>query len=378
MDPVILGLIGCGNISDAYLAGAARSGAVAVKACADLRPEVAQAKAAAHDIRAMSVDDLLADPEIELVVNLTVPDAHVPIGLAVLAAGKHHYSEKPFGTNVAEARRLVAAAAETDLRLGCAPDTFLGGAPQAVRRLIDDGAIGRPVGGTVAFMSPGMQGWHPNPDFFFQPGGGPVLDVGPYYVAALVNLFGPVRRVAAIAGRAHDSRTIGSGPRAGEAVPVAVPTHFNGALEFDNGANVSFIASWDVQRHAHNEIEIYGTEGSLIVPDPNFFGGTPRLSVRGGDWQDQPIDAHPFSAPNFTTSRGAQVANYRMIGVVDMAYAIRAGRPHRANAAFALHALEVMEGLHVSAETGRHVAVESRCDRPAPVPMGAGEEVLVG
>ena len=376
MEPVVLGLIGCGNISDAYLAGAARSQAITIKACADQQPAVAQAKAQAHDILALSVDDLLADPEIELVVNLTVPDAHVPVGLAVLAAGKHHYSEKPLGTTVAEARRLVEAAARYDQRLGCAPDTFLGGAHQAVRRLVDEGAIGRPVGGTVAFMTAGMQGWHPNPDFFFQPGGGPVLDVGPYYVAALVNLLGPVRRVVAIASRAHDTRTIGSGPRAGETVPVAVPTHFNGALEFDNGANVSFIASWDVRRHAHNEIEIYGTEGSLIVPDPNFFGGNPRLSVDGGDWQDQPIDAHPFGAPNFTTGRGKRVANYRMIGVVDMACALRAGRPHRCDAAFALHGLEVMEGLHVSAETGRHVAIESRCERPEPVPVGAAEGVF--
>ncbi|MEO3434661.1 Gfo/Idh/MocA family oxidoreductase [Inquilinus sp. CAU 1745] len=377
MDPITVGVIGCGNISDAYFQGARRFDILKVKACADLREEVAKAQAAKYGVQSVPFDRLLADPEIDLVVNLTVPLSHAAIGIEAASAGKHVYSEKPFAVTAEEARGLMAAAAEHGVRLGCAPDTFMGGAHQAARKLLDDGVIGRPVGGAVCVMSRGMEHWHPNPEFFFKRGGGPMLDVGPYYVTELVNLYGPVRRVVASASAAFPRRTVTSQPLHGAEIEVEVPTSVHGVLDFANGATVSLSASWDVWTHGRNPIEIYGTEGSMLVPDPNFFGGTPRVSVRGGGWEDRDISAHPFGLPN-RDNNGQKVADYRAIGVVDMAWAIRQGRPHRANADLALHVLEVLEAFERSSVEGRHIVIDSACDRPAAIATGQGEEVFSG
>ena len=377
MTPVILGIIGCGNISDAYFQGAARSALVRVKACADLRREAADAKAGQYGVAALTVDELLADPEIEIVINLTVPLVHAAVGLQAVAAGKHVYSEKPLAATLADARALARAAAAAGVRIGCAPDTFLGGAHQACRRVIDEGRIGRVVGGAAAVISRGMEMWHPSPEFFFKPGGGPILDIGPYYVTQLINLLGPVKRVAAVTTKGYPTRTVTSEPLAGQVIQVEVPTTVNGALEFANGANISLTASWDVWKNRRIPFEIYGTEGTLLVPDPNFFGGAPQVSAQGGDWQDVDIAAHPFGAPNRPLRDGRLVADYRIIGVLDMAVAIRDGRPHRASGDLALHALEVMESFGRSSAEGRHVVIESLCTRPEPVPLGADEAVFV-
>ncbi|MFO1036842.1 MAG: Gfo/Idh/MocA family oxidoreductase [Geminicoccaceae bacterium] len=377
MAPVKLGIVGCGNISDAYLRGAGRSSLVSVKACADIAPEVAKAKAEAYGIQAMSVEDLLADPEIEIVINLTVPLAHAEVGLRTIEAGKHFYTEKPLAASFAEAREVIAATRAKGLQVGSAPDTFLGASHQAVREAVDEGRIGKVVGGAVCFATPGMEMWHPNPSFFFKRGGGPVLDIGCYPITQLVNVLGPVASVVAHASRGQDTRTVTSEPRNGEVIAVEVPTTVNGALVFASGANVAFTVSWDIWKHTRLPIEFYGTEGSILNPDPNFFGGTPKISVRDGDWEDLAIAAFPFGIPNRDTRRGDMVADYRIIGVLDMAQAIRAGRPYRANGDLALHVLEVMEALERSSVEGHRVRIETLCERPAPVPHGADENVFV-
>jgi predicted dehydrogenase len=377
MRPAIIGVIGCGNISDAYLKGAAGSQLVRVKAVADLRPEAAKAKAAQYGVKAVTVEALLADPEIDIVLNITVAQAHVPVGLQIVAAGKHVYSEKPLAPRYAEGQALLRAAAAKGVRVGCAPDTFFGGAHQACRRAIDTGAIGRPIAGAATVMSHGMEHWHPNPAPFYRHGGGPIHDVGPYYVTQLVNLLGPVARVTAQASRGSDTRTITSAPLAGETIGVEVPTTVNGVLSFASGANVSLTASWDVWKHQRLPLEIYGSEGSLVGPDPNFFTGAPLIAARDGDWAEIGIAAHPFSATNMTSRRGVQVGDYRIVGLLDMAAAIHQGRPHRASGALALHVLEVLDAFERASREGRHVTIESACERPEPVPLGAGEEVFL-
>jgi predicted dehydrogenase len=376
VDPVRAAIIGCGNVSAQYLAAAPHFAGLEIVACSDLQPGVAEALAARHGLRALTPEALLGDPEIELVINLTVPAAHVAVGLGVLEAGKHLYSEKPLAISLTDGRRLVETAAARGLRLGCAPDTFLGGGHQHVRHLIDAGRIGRVVGGSCFVMSHGMEHWHPNPAFFFQTGGGPILDMGPYYVAALVNLLGPVRTVAAAATRGRDERIVTSAPRAGERIAVEVATHVSGVMTFAGGAVISLTASWDVWRHEHNRIELYGTDGTLIPPDPNFFGGAARVSREGADFETIEPEGYAFVAPNFAIGSGAGQANYRSVGVVDMAWAIREGRPHRASAELALHTLEVLEAFERSAAERRHVEIESACGRPEPLPKGEGEEVL--
>ena len=371
-----IGVIGCGNISDAYFRGAARSALIRVKAVADIKPEAAQAKAEAYGLRAVPVDELLADPEIEIVVNLTIPQAHAPVSLQVLNAGKHVYLEKPLATRSAEAAPVTQTAAAKGLRIGCAPDTFLGAGHQACRAAIDAGLIGTPVAGAATLLHHGVEHWHPNPAFYYQHGGGPIHDMGPYYVTALVNMLGPVTRVSAEATTPTRERLISSQPFAGQMINVQVPTTVNGTMAFANGANVSLSHSWDVWKHRRVPIEIYGTEGTLVVPDPNFFGGVPMISRRDGEWETVDIAAHPFGANNRTTRLGAEVADYRIIGLLDMAAAIRGNRPHRASGALAAHVLEVLDAFERSSTEARHITIETVCDRPAQVPKGVGEEVF--
>jgi predicted dehydrogenase len=356
MDKVGIGFIGCGNISEAYLKVAAKFPILDIRGVADLKPEAAQARASQFGLEAHSVDALLRDPAIEIVVNLTIPAAHVDVGLMAIAAGKHVHSEKPLGLTTAHARTLLEAADRRGLRVGCAPDTFLGGAHQTCRKLVDEGAIGKPVAGTATFMCPGLERWHPNPAFYYAEGGGPMLDMGPYYITALVNLIGPVARVSGSASRVRSERLIASEPLRGTKIDVEVATHVAGTMEFASGAIVSIATSFDVPKHRHVPIELYGTEASMIVPDPNHFGGAIQLARAGQEWADQPI-GHAYGD-----------GNYRSIGVADMAHAIRAGRPHRASGELALHVLEVMEAFETSSRLGRHVSIETRPERPHMLP----------
>lgn len=377
MEPVTVGVIGCGVISDAYLKGAKASTLLRVKSVADRIPEAAKAKAEAWDVQAASVDALLADPEIEIVVNLTVPLAHHAVGVAILEAGKHLYAEKPLAVDGTEAADLLDRAERAGLRVGCAPDTFLGASHQAARRAIDQGRIGRVVAGSAAVLSHGMEHWHPNPRFFFERGGGPVLDIGPYYVTQLVNLLGPVASVTAVTGRGFPTRTVTSEPRAGEVIEVQVDTTAAAVLAFQAGAIVTLTTSWDVWKHRHVPFELWGTEGSMLVPDPNFFGGDLLATTRDGEWEPLGHAGHPFGEPNRTLRSGAVVADHRAIGLVDMAAGIRLGRPHRASGALAAHVLDVLDAVGRSAALGSHVAISVRDVRPAALPQGVGEAVFL-
>lgn len=367
-DAVRVGVVGCGNISDAYLTRAAEFPSLRMVACADADTAKAKAQAEKYGVRAMDTEALIGSDDVDLVLNLTPPTVHATVGQAALAAGKHLYTEKPLGVTLDEGRALAATAAAASRRIGCAPDTFLGGGHQLARKLVDDGAVGRAIAGTIAFTTHGMEHWHPNPSFFFQFGGGPLLDIGPYYVTALVNLIGPVRRVTAFGARGFAERVVTSeGPHTGARIPVEVDTHVAGALEFASGAVVSLVMSWDIWSEDLFKLELFGSEGTLILPDPNFFGGATLLARGGGAFEAMEPTGHPYAAPNRATNRGTDVADYRIIGVVDMARAIQEGRPHRCSGELALHVLEVLTALGRSATEGHAVAIESPCTRPEPL-----------
>jgi predicted dehydrogenase len=358
MRKVGFGVIGCGVISTAYLQAAKRFDNLELRAVADMRGAAAEKQGAAFGVPALRVDQLLKRDDIEIVVNLTVPLAHTDVSLAVLNAGKHVHSEKPLGVSVAEARKVMDLAAAKGLRVGCAPDTFLGGGHQTARKVLDDGAIGRPVGGTAFFMCPGHERWHPAPGFYYLRGGGPMLDMGPYYITDLIQLLGPIASVMGSVATPQRERLVTSEPLKGTRIPVEVATHVAGLLEFASGAVVSIAMSFDVPKHTHSPIEIYGTEASMLVPDPNRFGGEVAVARPGGEWQ--PV-AH---------SHGNVDGEFRSIGVADLAAAIVTGRPHRASGALALHALEAMEAFQISADQGRRVTLDTTVERPAMLPPG--------
>jgi predicted dehydrogenase len=358
MRKVGFGVIGCGVISTAYLKAAQRFANLELRAVSDMRGAAAEKQAAAFGVPALRVDQLLKRDDIEIVVNLTVPLAHTDVSLAVLNAGKHVHSEKPLGVSVAEARKVMDLAAAKGLRVGCAPDTFLGGGHQTARKALDDGAIGRPVAGTAFFMCPGHELWHPAPGFYYLRGGGPMLDMGPYYITDLIQLLGPIASVIGSVSKPRLERQIKSDPLKGTMIPVEVPTHVAGLLEFESGAVVSIVMSFDVPKHNHAPIELYGTEGSMLVPDPNRFGGEVSVAKTGGNWTPVPH------------THGNTDGEFRSIGVADLAAGIATGRPHRASGALALHALEAMEAFQLSADQGRRVKLETTVERPAMIPAG--------
>ncbi len=359
MDPMQIGVIGCGNISGIYLQNARRLEAIEVAAVADLEADRAQAQAEKYDVpRTSSPEQLLADESIEMVLNLTPPPAHADVAIRAIQAGKHVYNEKPLTVSLAEGRKLLDQAAETGVRVGCAPDTFLGAGLQTCRKLIDDGAIGRPVA-AVAFMTcHGHDSWHPDPEFDYKPGGGPMLDMGPYYLTALVHLVGPIASVTGSAAVTFPQRTISSEPKKGTVIDVEVPTHVVGALNFAGGAVGNIITSFDVWGANLPRIEIYGTDGSLSVPDPNTFGGKVRLLTGGqNEWVEKDL-AFPYDE------------NSRGLGPADMAAAIRSGRDHRASGELAFHVLEAMHGILDAARRRKTVEMTTCPDQPAPMPLG--------
>lgn len=364
MQKVGFGVIGCGVISTAYLKAAQRFANLELRAVADMRSAAAEKQAAAFGVPAMRVDQLLKRDDVEIVVNLTVPLAHTDVSLAILNAGKHVHSEKPLGVSVAEARKVMDLAEAKGLRVGCAPDTFLGGGHQTARKAIDDGAIGQPVAGTAFFMCPGHERWHPAPGFYYLRGGGPMLDMGPYYITNLIQLLGPIASVMGSVAKPRLERLITSEPLNGTLIPVEVATHVAGLLEFVSGAVVSIVMSFDVPRHNHAPIEIYGTEGSILVPDPNKFGGEVAVAKPGGDWQTVPH------------THGNVDGEFRSIGVADLAASITSGRPHRASGALALHALEAMEAFQISADEGRRVKLETTVERPTMMTPGLPTGVM--
>jgi len=370
-----VGIIGCGNISTTYFSLAPLFKGLKVLACADINVQAAEARAKEYGVKAQTIDALLANDEIDVVVNLTIPDAHFRVSKAILEAGKHVYSEKPLVLSLEEGEELRRIAKERKLAVGCAPDTFLGGAHQLARKFIDDGGIGRVTSGACYVMSPGMEMWHPNPDFFFLPGGGPILDLGPYYIANLINLIGPVKRVGGMTSMASPTRTITSEPRNGEIIPVKTPTTIQALLEFVNGATVTLTASWDVWSHRHANMELYGTDGSLYVPDPNFFGGVVEAS--GRDKDIKPLEAweHPFGKINQENPNGAR-ANYRTAGLADMVSALIEGRDARCSLDRTLHGVDVMTSILKSGEEGRFIDLTTTCTQPAALGIEEAQALL--
>lgn len=358
MDPVPVGLLGCGTISDAYLRADDRFDAYDVVACADLELERARAKADEYGIRATDVDGLLADDAVELVVNLTPPAVHAETCEQALAAGKHVYVEKPLAASVDDAQVILRLADEARRLVGSAPDTFLGAGLQTARSVVDDGRLGDAVGATAVYVSGGHEGWHPNPELYYGPGGGPLFDMGSYYVTALVFLLGPAVRVTGSVSRTFDERTIGSGRRQGERIDVEVPTHEAATIDFADGTVASLQLSFDVPAESTLPppvFELYGTEATLALPDPNRFDGPVRLKGVGESAPDPVPLTH-----DYTAGRG--------IGVADLASAIRTDWSPRTEAALARHVLEILAAVREASETGGHVALETTVDRPDPLP----------
>lgn len=354
-----VGIIGCGQISSIYLEAPRTFDLLNIVACADIDQSRAQAQAERYEIpKACSVEELLADPTIELVINLTIPKVHAEIGLATIEAGKAAYSEKPLAIDKAQGQALLEAARAKNLRVGCAPDTFLGGGLQTCIKLIDDGQIGTPIAATAFMLNHGPEHWHLDPDFFYQPGAGPMFDMGPYYLTALIAMLGPVRRVTGSTQISFPERTITSKPKYGTKITVNTPTHIAGIMDFASGAVGTIITSFDTWSHQLPRIEIYGTEGSLSVPDPNTFAGPVYIRrARDTQWNEVAL-THGYTK------------NSRGIGVADMAHAMRSGRPHRANGEMAYHVLDIMQSFHDASREGKHIELTSQCRRPASLDPG--------
>lgn len=360
-----IGLVGAGRISGAYLETLPRLGNVELTAVADLDRARARAVAkATPGLRACAPDELYASGDVDLVLNLTIPNAHADVAHAAIAGGKHVYGEKPLAATTAQARWILAAAEGAGVTVGCAPDTVLGTGVQTARACVDAGDIGRPIAASAFMVTPGHELWHPAPEFYYEPGGGPLLDMGPYYLSALVTLLGPVRRVTGMSATPRAVRVVGSGPRAGTRFPVQVPTHVTGVLEHTGGALSTLMMSFDIWDAQLPRIEVYGTEGSLSVPDPNGFAGTVRIfrSDRQ-EWTEVP-------------ERGGYRGAARGYGVADMARSVESGREPRAGGELAFHVLDVMECLLAAAHADVAITVDSTCERPAPVPLGAEPETV--
>jgi predicted dehydrogenase len=371
-----IGLVGCGVISGIYLHNAALFRDIEFTACADVQPGAAKVRADEYGIRALTTDELYRSDEVDIVLNLTNPDAHAEVAAKALEAGKHVYGEKPLATSLADGRAIVDLAAARGLRVGSAPDTILGPGIQTCRRLVDDGTVGEVMSGVATIMSRGMEHWHPAPAYYFRPGGGPVLDMGPYYIGALVTLLGPVAKVLSAGRVGLNERVVtADGPNVGQRIVPEVPTTIHSILTFASGAQVTLLASWDVWSHSHLPIELHGANASLRVPDPNFMDGRTEIATDRESWKAVDTGAslysklnYPFAAPRY--------ANYRGLGLADMAAGIESGRPHRADGALAFHALDVMLAILRSAEEERAVRVGSSCPPPAPLSLDEANALL--
>lgn len=371
-----IGIVGCGNISMAYLRNAPLFRNVEITACADLNGEAANHRATQFSLRAMDVDALMDAPDIDLILNLTIPAAHFDISMRALASRKHVFTEKPLAVTAEAGRRLVTEAASRDLLIGSAPDTFLGAAGRHARRLMEAGAIGKPVTGTAFMMGRGMEHWHPDPGFYYQPGAGPVMDMGPYYLTMMVNLMGPVRRVQAVSTSGQEERLItADGSKKGTHFPVGTPTSVLSLLEFHCGATVTFGASWDVFRHSNHPIELHGTKGSLRLPDPDTFGGIVALSNQGDAWDALDAATLPYGAVNWPVDAPDR-ANYRMLGLADLARALSEGRAPRASGDLALHVLEIMEAILRAGETGAAQLIPGMIPQPAELREDEAKSLL--
>jgi len=357
-----VGVIGVGNISQQYFAELPSLPNLALVAVADLDVDRAAAAARSQGVESLTVDALLADPRIDVVLNLTIPAAHTEIALRALDAGKHVYGEKPLALAIADAAPVLARAGERGLRVGSAPDTVLGTGIQTARALLDAGRIGSPVAAAVAWSAPGHELWHPAPAFYYQPGGGPLFDMGPYYLTSLVTFFGPVVRVSAAVARSNRTRTVATGLHAGTDIPVDVDTHVTAILEHVGGVISTVTVSFEVWETRVPLFEVYGTEGTIAVPDPNRFSDSVAIATSTDrSWRDVPI-------------AGGYADAGRGVGLADMARAIDTRRAHRASGELAFHVLEIMESVIDAGRSHEVVSLTSTVARPEPVPWGARPE----
>jgi predicted dehydrogenase len=357
--PLTFGIVGVGKISEQYFAELPKLPGIRLLAVADLDQRRAAEVATEHGVEAQSVEDIIADPRIDAILNLTVPAAHVEIGMRALRSGKHVYGEKPLALSPEEAAPLLELASQRGLRVGSAPDTVLGTGIQTARALLDGGEIGTPIGAAAFWSAPGHEAWHPAPLFYYQPGAGPLFDMGPYYLTALVTLLGPVLRVSAVTGRSARERTVATGPLAGQSIPVDVDTHISAVLEHAGGASSSVTMSFEIWATRIPGIEVFGTLGTIAVPDPNRFS--------------DPVQVRTSTTSEWTTV--APLAGYtdagRGFGLADMARAIETDRPHRASGELAFHVLEIMHAILRAGHEHSVIGIASTIERPAPVPRGA-------
>lgn len=352
MEKIKVAIIGCGNISDIYFKNLKTFDNIELVCCADLVEEKSKAQAEKYEVACCSVEEIMANKEIGIIVNLTTPQGHYPVAKAAIENGHSVYNEKPLTMSVEQGKELIALAKSKGLRLGGAPDTFMGAGIQTCRKLIDEGAIGKPLSFTAFMMCGGHESWHPAPEFYYKIGGGPLLDMGPYYLTALANLLGGFDSVQCVATTPHKQRTITSKPKNGEIIEVETPTHINGLITCKSGAVGTLITSFDVKKHSMPNIEIYGTEGSITVPDPNCFDGKVKLFKAGKkEWEEVAL-VEDYSE------------NSRGLGVSDMANAIINGGDFKADHRLTFHVLETMYALLEAGETGEKVKVTSECEKP--------------
>ncbi len=365
-----VGLIGCGHIAETYFRSQKYFNNIEIISCADINAEAAKKCAQEYNIDAKEVDDLLADNKIDIVLNLTTPQAHYEIIKKTLLAGKHSYCEKPLSTNYENGAELLQLANDNNLYIGNAPDTFLGGGAQLARQLIDKNEIGDVKLGAINFAFPGVQSFHPEPKSWFKKGGGPVIDMGPYYFTALVNLLGSAKCVRATATKVYDYRTIETGPKKGDKFEVEIPTSIIGSIEFNNSAVIQVFLSFDVINHQRNHIELYGTKGSMIVPDPNMFGGSVFSScTERGEWKehsssDMLIGKTNIFNKSLRSNEEPEVANYRGVGLSEMINAIENNRTNRCNGELSLHVLDMIDSTINAAINGIEKNLRTSCEKP--------------
>lgn len=368
-----IGLIGCGNIAETYFRAQDYFNNIKFIACADKFPEVSKKCADQYNIKSLTVDEIIHDTNVDVILNLTIPQAHFEISKLALEAGKHVYSEKPMSIKYDEANELVNLAKDNNLYIGNAPDTFLGGGGQVARKFVDDGDIGKVLTGNFIFAFPGVQEFHPNPESWFQSGGGPVIDMGPYFFTTLVNLLGPVKNVRSRGKKFADQREYLVGPKKGKSFNVDISTSVMLDIEFANEAIVQGFISFDVQNHARNHMELYGTKGSLVVPDPNMFGGPVLLSRElGSEWQEFSVEDKYLGKTNIINHSGRsneapKQSNYRGVGLSEMIYSIENNIQHRCNGNLALHVLDIIQSTIIASETKKEVILRSTCEQPKPL-----------
>ncbi len=389
MEKVKVGLIGCGNISDIYIQNSKNFKSYEIVACADLIRSRAEEKAEMYGIpKVCTVEEIMKDPDIEVILNLTIPQAHAEINIKGMEAGKHVYCEKPLAVDLKDGERTMEVAKKTGLRVGCAPDTFLGGRLQMCRKIVDEGWLGKIIGGTATMLCPGHEIWHPGPDFYYKEGGGPLFDMAPYYITALLSLLGPVKQLSGTATTTYEKREIKSEPLKGEIMDVEVPTYISANLEFVDGAVINCIFTFDVWDSKLPRLELYGTDGTLSVDDadpyggPNTFEGAIKFRTKNeSDWLGSPMVLGLPRRPEATEWPRIPTlfqynGNNRGLGLADMTTAIRNNREHRANGEMALHALEVMQGIYESARTSSFYKMKSSFTKPEPLDPNLPEYVL--